>query len=58
MKISTEDHGSWIDSRGRRRTEWTAYDEETYDGPSSPVGYGSTEQGAIDDLMDRLSETL
>ena len=56
MKISTHDHGSWIDSRGRRHTEWTAYDDDTYDGPSSPVGSGSTKQEAIDDLMEKLAE--
>jgi hypothetical protein len=53
MKIHTEDHGSWLDSRGRRHTEWTAITED-YDGAPdarSPMGVGSTEAEAIEDLI-------
>lgn len=30
---------------------WTAVDDDTYDGPGSPIGTGQTEQEAIDDLL-------
>jgi len=41
--------------------DWRAVDSDTYDGaPDSPtrhqVGYGSTEQKAINDLKEQLSE--
>lgn len=36
--------------------EWTAIDEATYDGPPSPVGYGDTEEEAIADLMEKLTD--
>ena len=35
---------------------WVAVDDDTYDGPGSPIGSGSTEQAAIDDLMEQLEE--
>ena len=44
MKIKTEQH---------YRIEWTAIDAENYD-YDSYVGIGSTEQEAIQDLMDKL----
>jgi hypothetical protein len=34
-----------------RNFDWCAVDDSTYDGPGCPVGYGATEQEAIDDLM-------
>jgi hypothetical protein len=39
-----------------RRYDWTAIDEETYDGPGSPIGYGHTEGEAILDLYQCLEE--
>ena len=33
---------------------WVAVDDDTYDGPGSPIGRGPTEQKAIDDLMEEL----
>lgn len=45
MKIVTEQHYS---------DEWTAVDDDTYDGPGSPIGYGKTDIEAIDDLMEKL----
>jgi hypothetical protein len=36
--------------------EWSAWDDETYDGEGCPVGSGKTEQDAIDDLMWKLEE--
>ncbi len=59
MKISTEDHGAWRDSRGRRHTEWSAIDDDTYDGAPdahSPIGRGATEAEAIEDLMTQIEE--
>jgi len=40
-----------------RQFDWTAIDDDTYDGASDsrcPVGYGRTEQEAIDDLMTEM----
>jgi hypothetical protein len=48
MKIRTEEQlpGCWV-----------AYDEDTYDGPGSPIGSSTrSEQEAIDDLMDQLED--
>jgi hypothetical protein len=39
-----------------RRFDWSAIDDDTYDGPGSPVGYGETEVAAIDDLLAQLQE--
>jgi hypothetical protein len=36
--------------------EWSAWDDETYDGEGCPVGSGKTEQDAIDDLMWKIEE--
>lgn len=34
-----------------RHFDWSAVDDDTYDGPGSPIGYGSTEAEAIADLL-------
>jgi hypothetical protein len=31
-------------------------DDDIYDGPGSPIGMGKTEQEAIDDLKEQLTE--
>ena len=36
-----------------RNMDWTAVDEDSYDGPGSPIGYGATEQEAIEDLKEQ-----
>ena len=37
--------------------DWSAIDADTYDGsPSDPIGYGTTEQEAIDDLLSQIEE--
>lgn len=39
--------------------EWQAIDADSYDGAEDsncPVGYGKTEQEAIDDLMEQIEE--
>ena len=59
MNVQTFDHGAWVDSRGRRHTEWHAIDSDTYDGaPDShhPVGVGSTEADAVADLHEQIAE--
>jgi hypothetical protein len=59
MNILTEDHGAWLDNRGRRHTEWSAIDADTYDGAPdahSPIGTGATEAEAIADLMAQIEE--
>ena len=35
---------------------WVAVDDDTYDGPGSPMGFGRTEQEAIDDLKEIMAE--
>lgn len=35
---------------------WIAVDDDTYDGPGSPIGSGHTEQEAIDDLKEQLDD--
>jgi hypothetical protein len=57
MKIKTEDNG-WSVYEGQ---VWTAIDEDTYDGADDshcPVGWGHTERGAIDDLVEQIVEKL
>jgi hypothetical protein len=38
-----------------RQFDWSAVDDDTYD-YDQPIGYGATEQEAIDDLMDQLED--
>ena len=43
-----------------RSYDWCAYDEDTYDGAEDSecvMGWGATEQEAIDDLLGMLKET-
>jgi hypothetical protein len=35
---------------------WVAYDDDSYDGPGSKIGWGETEQEAISDLMAQLED--
>jgi hypothetical protein len=51
MQIRTERH---VAPNG---TEWTAVDNDTYDGPGSPMGWGATEHEAIADLREQLERT-
>lgn len=39
-----------------RSWDWSAYDDDTYDGPGCPVGYGATEAEAIRDLREQMEE--
>ena len=48
MKIKTEYQGNF------NGDSWSAWDDDGYDGPGSPVGWGSTEKEAIDDLIDQI----
>lgn len=36
--------------------EWSAIDDNTYDGPGSLYGLGNTEDEAVDDLIDQMME--
>lgn len=41
-----------------RQFDWSAIDDDTYDGAEDshcPIGYGATEQAAIDDLLDQMN---
>ena len=35
---------------------WYAVDDDTYDGPGSPMGFGRTEQEAIEDLLAEIED--
>jgi hypothetical protein len=39
-----------------RDWDWSAVDNDTYDGEGCPIGYGRTEQEAIADLLEQLKE--
>ena len=39
-----------------RSMDWSAVDDDTYDGPGSIVGWGRTEQDAIEDLLDQMED--
>jgi hypothetical protein len=39
-----------------RDFDWRAVDDDTYDGPGSPIGYGRTEAAAIADLLEQIEE--
>jgi hypothetical protein len=41
-----------------RSFDWSAIDDDTYDGPGSPVGRGATEAEAIADLLSKKDEQL
>jgi hypothetical protein len=58
MKIRTD---YWPKPIPPRQFDWTAIDDDTYDGAPdsctrSQVGYGATEQEAIDDLLQQIAE--
>lgn len=54
MKVRTTRHLVTQRLGGYEGVLWTAIDEETYDGPEAPIGYGSTEQEAIADLKEEI----
>lgn len=51
MKIKTT---HWRKPVHFRHADWEAVDDDTFDGPGSPIGTGETEQEAIDDLLEQL----
>jgi hypothetical protein len=53
MKISTSYDPAPIPMRC---FDWMAVDDDTYDGPGSPIGLGATEAEAIADLLDQLED--
>lgn len=53
MKIVTEFVYPPIPSRS---FDWSAIDDDTYDGPGCRIGFGATEQAAINDLLEQLEE--
>jgi hypothetical protein len=38
-----------------RTYDWCAYDDDTYDGAGSTIGWGPTKDAAIDDLLEQLA---
>lgn len=56
MKIVTD---YWAKPIPLRQFDWSAIDDDTYDGAEDsncPVGYGATEQQAIDDLLEQMAD--
>ena len=56
MKISTE---YWAKPIPDRRFDWSAIDDDTYDGAEDshcPIGYGPTEAAAIADLLEQMED--
>jgi hypothetical protein len=47
MKIKTDNQATRV---------WVAYDDNTYDGPGSTIGWGETEAEAVTDLLEQLNE--
>jgi hypothetical protein len=39
-----------------RSFDWSAIDDDTYDGPGCQIGRGATEQEAVKDLLAQLEE--
>jgi hypothetical protein len=39
-----------------RSFDWSAIDDDTYDGPGSPIGSGPTKEAAIADLLAQIAE--
>lgn len=39
-----------------RSFDWSAYHDETYDGPGCPIGHGPTPEEAVTDLIEQLAE--
>jgi hypothetical protein len=60
MDIKTEEHPPYLGRTGWV-IEWSAWDMDTYDGAEDshcPVGSGSTEIEAINDLVEQIVERL
>lgn len=36
--------------------QWCAVDDDTYEGEGCPIGYGETEQEAIEDLLQQIED--
>jgi hypothetical protein len=53
MKIKTE---YWAKPIASRNFDWSAIDDNTYDGHGWAIGYGPTEQAAINDLLEQLAK--
>ena len=52
MKIRTD---FWMKPIPLRHFDWSAVDDDSYDGHGSPIGHGATEAEAIKDLMYQLA---
>ncbi len=55
MRIKTS---FWAKPIPLRQFDWEAIDDDTYDGEGCPIGYGRTEQEAIQDLRDQIEERV
>lgn len=41
-----------------RRFDWSAVDDDTYDGEGCPIGRGPTERDAVMDLLNQMEDNL
>lgn len=55
MKLKTD---FWLKPIPDRQFDWSCVDDDTYDGPGCPIGYGPTEQAARDDLLEQIAEKV
>jgi hypothetical protein len=46
----------WMKPGPSDQFDWSAVDDNTYDGPGCPIGYGATEAEAVADLLEQLEE--
>lgn len=53
MKIKTNYNPPSIPIRD---FDWSAIDDDTYDGEGSAIGYGKTEEAAIKDLLEEMEQ--
>lgn len=54
IRIDTE---YWAKPIPLRQFDWSAVDGTTYDGEGCPIGYGCTEDEAVADLLEQISES-
>lgn len=53
VKIKTD---YWPKPIPMRNFDWSAVDDNTYDGPGCPIGHGRTRDEAIADLLEQINE--
>lgn len=52
VRVRTDPTGACVGNN-----QWCAVDDDTYDGPECLIGFGATEEDAIDDLLRLIDES-